>query len=155
MRKGSENGTGEMADSLERFHQSRTVVEDFSSRTLAAISTCFGRLYYVNSLKDSTTGRYRHDGLSRLYSEGAVQEALAHCHEELFARILETPLRDQELDLKKCLRAAGGQYWELAEDWRENRGLSLCPDGVPRYLHDLFCSNVNALLSIVLSNKPN
>lgn len=145
-----------MAESLERFHQSRTVIEDFSSRTLAAISTFFGRLYYVNSLKDSGTGRYRHDGLTRLYSEGAVQEGLTHCHEELFARILETPLSDQELDLKKCLRAAGDQYWDLVAAWQENgRFDDLCPEGAPGYLHDLFCSNMSALLAIVASNKPN
>lgn len=145
-----------MADSLERFHQSRTVIEDFSSRTLAAISTCFGRLYYVNSLRDSGTGRYVHEGLSSLYSQGAVQEGLAQCHEELFARILETPLKDQELDLKKCLRTAGDSYRELAEEWRENRELrNLCPDGIPEYLHELFCSNMSALLSIVLSNRAN
>jgi len=143
-----------MADSLERFHQSRAVIEDFSSQTLAAISTVFGRLYYINSLKDSESRRYVHDGLSSLYPEGAVQEGLAHCHEELFAKILETPLGEQELDLKKCLRAAGEGYEDLVENWSESPGLrGLCPEGVPNYLYDLFCSNMGALLSIVGSNK--
>ena len=144
-----------MADSLERFHQSRAVIEDFSSRTLAAISTAFGRLYYLNSLKDSESGRYAHDGLTSLYPEGAVQDGLTQCHEELFAKILETPLREQELDLKKCLRAAGERCGELAESWGKNQDLrDLCPEGMPDYLHDLFCSNMKALLSIT-SNKSN
>lgn len=143
-------------DSLERFHQSRAVIEDFSSQTLAAISTVFGRLYYINSLKDSGTGRYVHDGLTSLYPEGAVQQGLAQCHEELFARILETPLGEQELDLKKCLRAAGERYEDLMKEWRESRALrSLCPEGVPDYLHDLFCSNLTVLLSNAASNKFN
>src|ERR1700690_2475799 len=90
--KSSEIRTGDPVESLERFQQSRAVIEDFSSQTLAAIPSDFGRLYYVSSLKDSSTGRYEHDGLMSLYSDNAVQAALSHCHEELFSRILETPL---------------------------------------------------------------
>jgi hypothetical protein len=143
-------------ESLERFQQSRAVIEDFSSRTLAAISSDFGRLYYVSSLKDSNSGRYEHDGLMTLYPENAVQAALSHCHEELYSRILETPLRDQERDLRACLDSAGAQYWDVVESWRENRDFqNMCPEGLPNYLHDLFCSNMSALLAIFSSSKPN
>jgi len=141
-------------DSLERFQQSRAVVEDFSSQTLAAISTDFGRVYYVSSLKDEDSGRYEHDGLANLYADNAVQAALSHCHEELFSRILETPLRDQERDLSGCLDAAADRYWEVVENWRETRYFqSLCPEGLPDYLRDLFCSNMGALLAIFSSRK--
>jgi hypothetical protein len=75
---------------FERFQQSRCVIEDFTSRTLAAIPSDFGRLYYVSSLKDAAGGRYRHDGLVEVYSESSVQEALESCHEELFSRLLLT-----------------------------------------------------------------
>ncbi len=143
-------------ESLERFQQSRAVIEDFSSHSLAAISSDFGRLYYVSSLKDSDSGRYEHDGLMSLYPENAVQAALSHCHEELFSRILETPLREQESDLRDCLGAAGDQYWDVVESWRENRYFqNMCPEGLPNYLHDLFCSNMGALLAIFSSNKSN
>jgi hypothetical protein len=139
---------------LERFQQSRAVVEDFSSRTLAAISSDFGRLYYVSSLKDEDSGRYEHDGLANLYTDNAVQAALSHCHEELFSRILETSLRDQERDLNGCLDAAADRYWEVVENWRETRYFqSLCPQGLPDYLSDLFCSNMSALLAILSSRK--
>jgi len=143
-------------ESLERFQQSRAVVEDFSSRTLAAISSDFGRLYYVSSLKDSNSGRYEHDGLTSLYPENAVQAALSHCHEELFSRILETPLREQEGDLCACFDSAGDRFWDAVENWHENtcfRGM--CPEGMPDYLDDLFCSNMKALLAIFSSKKPN
>src|SRR5580704_18356068 len=86
--KSSEIRTGEIVESLERFQQSRAVIEDFSSQTLAAISSDFGRLYYISSLKDSGSGRYEHEGLNSIYSDNAVQAALSHCHEELFSRIL-------------------------------------------------------------------
>jgi hypothetical protein len=143
-------------ESLERFQQSRVVIEDFSSQTLAAISSDFGRLYYVSSLKDSNSGRYEHDGLMTLYPENAVQAGLSHCHEELFSRILETSLRDQERDLHKCLGSAGDRYWEVIESWRENRSFqNMCPEGLPDYLNDLFCSNMGALLAVFSSRKPN
>ena len=154
--KSSEIRTGDLVESLERFQQSRAVIEDFSSQTLAAISSDFGRLYYVSSLKGSDSGRYEHEGLTSLYSENAVQAALSHCHEELFSRILETPLREQEHDLRACLSSAGDQYWEVIESWRENQHFKdMCPEGLPDYLKDLFCSNMSALLAIFSSRKPN
>ncbi len=141
---------------LGHFRESRAVIEDFSSRTLAAISGDFGRLYYVSSLKDSTSGRYEHDGLTSLYPENEVQTGLAHCHEELFSRILETPLQKQEGDLRACLATAGNQFWDVVENWRESRSFGeMCPEGLPTYLRDLFCSNMGALLEIFSSNQPN
>ena len=128
----------------------------FSSQTLAAISSDYGRLYYVSSLKDSDSGRYEHDGLKSLYAENAVQAGLSHCHGELFSRILETPLREQERDLRMCLASAGEKYWEVVESWSETRYFrEMCPEGLPDYLHDLFCSNMGALLAIFSSRKPN
>jgi len=154
--KSSEIRTGDLVESLERFQQSRSVIEDFSSQTLAAITSDFGRLYYVSSLKDSDSGRYEHDGLNSLYPQNAVQAALSHCHEELFSRILETPLREQERDLRACLSNAGDQYWDVIESWREDRSFKgMCPEGLPDYLQDLFCSNMGALLAIFSSRKPN
>ena len=143
-------------ESLERFQQSRAVIEDFSSQTLAAIHSDFGRLHYVSSLKDSDSGRYEHDGLMSLYPENAVQMALSHCHEELFSRILETPLGEQAIDLRACLGVAGDEYGEVVQTWLKNRCFQkMCPEGLPDYLHDLFCSNMEALLAIFSSSKLN
>jgi hypothetical protein len=139
---------------LERFQQTRCLVEDFTSRTLAAIPSDFGRLYYVSSLKDAATGRYHHDGLAEVYSENSVQEALEQCHEELFSRILETPLPEQERDLRKCLDRAGDVFWTVVDTWRKDKSFQImCPEGLPSYLRDLFCSNLGALLAIFSSQR--
>jgi hypothetical protein len=141
-------------ESFERFQQSRRVIEDFTSRTLAAIPSDFGRLYYVSSLKDYGMGRYQHDGLVELYSEDSVQEALGQCHEELFSRILETPLPDQERDLRKCLDTNGDRFWTIIDAWRRDKSFqTMCPQGLPTYLRDLFCSNLSALLAIFSSQR--
>ena len=143
-------------DSLEWFQQSRSVIEDFTSRTLAAIPSDYGRLYYVSSLKNPDTGRYQHDGLADLYSEDSVQDALAQCHAEIFSRILEAPLRDQERDLRKCIEVAGDKFWAVVESWRESRFFrTMCPEGLPDYLDDLFCSNMGALLAIFSATRAN
>jgi hypothetical protein len=141
-------------ESFERFQQSRRVIEDFTSRTLAVIQSDFGRLYYVSSLKDSATGRYQHDGLVDIYSEDSVQEALVQCHEELFSRILETPLPEQERDLRKCLDTTSDRFWTLVDAWREDSSVqTMCPEGLPGYLKQLFCSNLAALLAIFSSQR--
>ena len=116
-------------ESLERFRQSRSVIEDFTSRTLAAIPSDFGRLYYVSSLKDESTGRYTHEGLMDLYSDNSVQAALAQCHEELFSRILETPLKHQERDLRDCLNRCRRR--SVLGRGRIMEGKPVFPDHVP------------------------
>jgi len=143
-------------ESLERFQQSRAVIEDFTSRTLAVIPSDFARLYYVCSLKDPITGRYEHEGLKELYSADSVQAALAHCHVELFSRILETPLGDQERDVLKGLESAGAQMLGVVDAWRTSRPFrAMCPEGLPGYLNDLFSSNMDALLAVIRARRIN
>jgi hypothetical protein len=89
-----------------------------------------------------------------MYSEDSVQEALEQCHEELFSRILETPLPDQERDLRKCLDTAGDRFWTIVDAWGKERSFqAMCPEGLPSYLKDLFCSNFVALLAIFSSHR--
>ena len=141
-------------EALEHFQQRRLVIEDFTSRTLAAIASDFGRLFYISSLKDANTGRYQHDGLTSLYSEDSVQEALTQCHQEIFSRILETPLHEQERDLQQCLLPSAESSWQAIEDWgRQRLFLQACPYGLPSYLSDLFASNLSALLAIIGSQR--
>ncbi len=143
-------------ESLERFQQSRTVIEDFSSRTLAVIPSDFGRFCYVSSLKDPKTGRYEHDGLTALYPVSSVQAGLAQCHEELFSKILETPLREQSRDLRMCINTASGKFEDVVESWGENPYFrEMCPEGLPDYLRDLFCSNMAALMAVFSSGQTN
>jgi hypothetical protein len=94
--------------------------------------------------------RYRHDGLASLYSDTAVQLALEHCHEELFAQILETPLSQQEWDLRMSLGALEGGIEANLALWRNReRYEELEPRGVPVYLYDLFASNLRLLLELI------
>jgi len=138
-------------ESLERFQQNRRIIQDFTTTTLAAIPSEFGRLLYVASLRDLSSGTYEHAGLMVMYPREAVQEALEMCHEELFARILEKPLEEQERDLRFCLsQMKSSSLVRTVQQWVHTQAYRLLvPDGIPEYLRELFCSNLNALLEIL------
>jgi hypothetical protein len=143
-------------ETLERFQQNQRVIEDFASRTLAAIPNEYGRLVHVSTLRDLASGQYRHEGLARVYSEPVVHDALAYCHEELFAKILESPLERQEPDLRACLSAMEGPVEETAVRWLELESYRLLiPMGIPVYMRDLFCSNLRALLALLADRRSN
>lgn len=137
---------------LDDFRQNRRIIEDFTVNTLAVIPNAFARLIYVASLRDLSTGRYEHEGLAALYPEEAVQQALRHCHEEIFLRMLETPLAIQEEILQDCLAKMAGGLLATSHHWQQMEAYRvLIPEDVPDYLKELFCSNLRALLDILNS----
>jgi|SRR5271168_10500 len=138
-------------ESLENYQQTRRVVEDFTARTLAALPTEFGKLLYLASLRDFSSGNYVHEGLLARHSNEAVQQALGYCHEEVFLRILEMPLEQQEWDLRACIAAQEGEFWGKVRRWRESEFYRLLiPTGSPAYLREIFVANAGALLELVL-----
>jgi hypothetical protein len=137
------------------FERNKALIEDFTERTLAAIPSEFGRLLYISTLRDLATGRYTHAGLEERYSEGAVHEVLSGSHQEILTRILETPLEQQIVDLGRCLENMPGDRCELAKQWRELEFYrAMLPLGLPSYVRELFCSNLEALLSILETAEP-
>jgi hypothetical protein len=141
-------------ESLESYQQARRVVEDFTARTLAAIPTEFGKLLYLSTLRDISTGDYVHAGLVARYSREAVQQALGYCHQELFLRVLEMPLEQQEWDLRACLESLEGEFWGKLRRWRETEFYRmLIPSDSPEYLREIFLANVGALLDVVVEER--
>lgn len=135
---------------LTQLQQNRRVVQDFTMTTLAGIPGQFARLVYIASLRDLSSGRYEHAGLSTQYPAEAVQQALQLCHEQIFERILETPLASQEQDLRTCLeRMESGLAGAVTRWCRREAYRVLVPEASPDYLKDLFCSNLRALLEIL------
>jgi hypothetical protein len=136
--------------SLTQLQQNLRIVQDFTLTTLAVIPGHFARLAYVSSLRDLSSGRYEHAGLAALYPDEPLQQALQLCHEQIFERVLESPLSSQEEDLRNCLAGMEGgiqaavTHWSSMESYR-----MLMPEQSPGYLKDLFCSNLRALLEIL------
>jgi hypothetical protein len=135
---------------LTQLQQNRRIIQDFTMTTLAGIPGEFSRLTYMASLRDLSSGRYEHAGLAALYPEDAIQQALNLCHEQIFERVLESPLARQEADLKECLeRMPGGLCGTVAHWLRMEAYRVLIPERAPDYLKELFCSNLRALLEIL------
>jgi hypothetical protein len=137
-------------ETITQLQQNRRVIQDFTSKTLAVIPSAFARLTYLASLRDLSSGRYEHAGLTAVYPREAVQQALEQCHEEIFERILESSLEQQERDLRAHLEGmqdglcVAVSHWLKLEAYR-----TLLPVGGPDYLKELFCSNIRALLEIL------
>jgi hypothetical protein len=133
-----------------QFQQNRRVIQDFTSTTLAMIPSAFARLTYMASLRDLSSGRYEHAGLTALYPREAVQQALEECHEEIFERILESPLEEQEQDLRAHLEGVESGLCAAVSHWRKLGAYrTLLPVEAPDYLKELFCSNIRSLLEIL------
>lgn len=141
---------------LENYQQNERIIADFTSVTLAAIPSNFGRLIHLAMLRDLSSGEYHHQGLQALYPAGAVTPALSFCHEEIFQRILEMPLERQEWDLRKCLEEMDSNVRGVAARWTDLEFYRmLIPSGTPDYLRELFFSNLRVLLEIVVAETAN
>jgi hypothetical protein len=148
--KCSDCGTQRGMRTLTQLQQNRQVVQDFTLTTLAGIPGLFARLAYIASLRDLSSGRYDHAGLAALYPDAAIQQALQLCHEQIFERILESPLSGQEEDLQVCLRGMEGGLSSAVPHWRRMEAYRvLVPEAAPDYLKELFYSNLRALLEIL------
>lgn|SRR4051812_3963131 len=141
-------------DTLTQLQQNRRIIHDLTLSTLVRISSPFSRLAYLASLRDISTNVYEHAGLSALYPEEAVRQALEQCHQEVFERILEASLLTQEEDLRAHLRTMPNGSRDAAIQWaRLDSYRALLPANSPEYLKELFCSNVRAILEI-LEKEP-
>jgi len=72
------------------------------------------------------------------------------CHEQIFERVLESPLASQQQDLRECLSAMQDGFCGAVTHWSSMQSYRmLMPEQSPGYLKDLFCSNLRALLEIL------
>lgn len=139
-------------ESLERFAQYQHIIEQFASQWLADVPTKLGRLLHVSTLRDVSTGLYHHPALEDVYSKPAVHQALAYCHEELFDKVLESALQEQERDLRMLLREIEAPAGEIAARWLELEYFRLfVPLGAPPYLRRLFFSNMRVILGLIVA----
>jgi hypothetical protein len=140
-----------MLDQLRIHHQ---IIYDLTVRDLEPLSGCFERLAYLSALRDTATGEYSHQYLCTVYNPGRVNEVLSKCHEEIFERLLESTLAEQQDDLLKFLDrlppgTQGRERYCLqnAESW--------IPPQAPDYLKELFRSNQIILIELFSKQHPN
>ena len=134
---------------LENLQTHRQLLFDLTANYLDALSDTVERLAYLAGLRQSTTGRYVHIRLAAVYGAERVDQVLAECHEEIFERLLESSLSSQEEALRRYVSSWPGSFVEnvdrcriVAPNWT--------PPNAPAYLIELYSSNLNALLQLLL-----
>jgi hypothetical protein len=149
----AERSDAEEVHMQEQLRIHRQILYDLAVHYLEPLNGSFARLAYLASLKNPSTNHYAHDRLAAIYGDEPVGESLAKCHEELFERLLEMPLAQQEEELRQFV----GTLPEGAQ-----QGIRLChgriedwiPGEAPDYLKELFRSNLNALLELLRERSP-
>ena len=138
---------------LHQLQIHRQIYSNLTVYYLEPLGGIFERLAYLAGLRDPSTGAYHHERLSPVYGEQPVHEALEKSHEELFERLLETPLAQQENDLRAFLQSRPSGS-EVQLKFFEDTIQSWIPAEAPTYLKDLFCSNLQALRELLQDDKP-
>jgi hypothetical protein len=141
------------AEIQEQLRIHRQILYDLALHHLEPLNGSFARLAYLASLRNPSDNSYVHERLAALYGAAPVGETLAKCHEELFERLLEQPLAQQEEDLRSFVRTLPEGVQEEVklckgrmEDW--------IPLAAPDYLKELFRSNLTALLELLRGENP-
>jgi hypothetical protein len=129
------------------------ILFDLTAVYLGPLKGIHERLAYLAGLRNANTGFYTHETLSLKYPSDRVSEALEQCHEEIFERLLETPLAVLGKDLRNYFESRFGPErlqmqacQQLTESW--------IPPQAPDYLKDLYRSNQNALCALLQENRP-
>ena len=83
----------------------KSASEDLFRHTLSRVPTIYGKLAYLASLKDSSTGSYRHHGLSATFGREDAANALRESHRQIFTEWLNTSLSEKYEDLTQYIAA--------------------------------------------------
>ena len=126
--------------------------EDLNNRTLGPIGYDFGRLLYLASMRDYSSGEYHHQGLERSFSEVAARQALAACHKEIFYNLATCPLRVLVPQVERFMQSGQGlrktvDSWEALEVYRVT-----VPCDCDPVTAALFISNVKVAMALLKSH---
>jgi hypothetical protein len=137
---------------LEQFQTHQQILFDLTANYLEPLQSAYQRLVYLFSLREPSSGKYVHEGLASLYGAEAVHQVIAQCHEEVFERLLEMPLNAQGEELRTYLGSLPGTIEENAALCRKTRE-NWIPPQAPSYLRELYSSNLDVLLELLLHDK--
>ena len=125
-------------------------IDDVWSKTLSQISTTFGRLAYLASLRDANSGRYRHYGLSQIYGEDETHRVLNSGHEQVFAEWLNFDLRQQHQDLDSYFQDSDEEPVQVIEAWTTLKPyVALAPAGSGEAERFLYTSDLELILELM------
>ena len=133
----------------------RSATADLFKNTLSRIPTCFGRLAYLASLRDSNSGVYRHHGLASIFGREESKKALSQSHEAVFLEWLNLALADKRDDLSEYLESLEDPLPIVLGHWASARPYSgYIPASARESERELFCAEVDVLLDTIECPDP-
>jgi len=128
--------------------------EDLQKRTLGPIGYDFGRVVYLSSLRDFSTGEYHHYGLALSFSESAAAAALATCHREVFYNLTLSPLETFVAQVERFFRSSAHDFERTVNAWESLEGYRVAiPSACDQLSAALFRSNVKVAIALLKSRQ--
>ena len=128
----------------------RGVAADLWRRTLSQITTVFGRLVYLASLRNVNTGRYEHHGLALVFGEDEAHRALRKSHVQIFEQWLNFSIKEQHDDLTLYLLSLEVDKRILIENWlRDMPYKDVVPPSFRAAERRLHIADITALLELL------
>ena len=114
------------------------------------------RVIYLASLRDCNSGVYLHPQLSTGDRIHEADRALRGCHEELFRRLLTTPLQAFVVQLEEYIRYTRAERATILKTWKSLQAYrATVPMGVLETSAELFCLNVEIALAVLEGDAQN
>jgi len=128
----------------------RNALADLWNHTLSGISSVYGRLAYLASLRDPNSGQYRHHGLSTVFGRDDSIAAMRRSHEQIFREWLKLPLSGKTSDLREYLAGLEEKPAVVASNWLQSGYCStLPPDRATRSQKAQFQQELEILLQLL------
>jgi hypothetical protein len=122
---------------------------DLWRHTLARIPTLFGRVLYLSSLRNQTSGAYEHPSLAQMVGDEEAGETLRRSHARVFQDWLCLTLEQQKADLQEYLAETPNPAIMLA-DWAASAAYqSWVPSTAQDVERRLFVGDLETLLALL------
>jgi hypothetical protein len=128
----------------------RGAAPDLWRNTLSQISTIYGRLVYLATLRNPNTGKYEHHGLALLFGDSEADKALRKSHMDSFNEWLNFSLQEQKADVELYLSELEGSRQTVLENWSRLMPYSNLPPASARQVErTLFFTEVETILGLL------
>src|SRR5713226_2592425 len=94
------------------------VIRHVRELILADLPNDLTKLVYLASLRDCNTGHYFHPQISQRNDSTSASQALQLCYEEVFARLMATPLSEYVMQLEGYICYTHADEARVIDTWK-------------------------------------